>query len=160
MPLSPEQPTVIQRHAVMVCWHQYGLLICGPPGIGKSSLALAMLNQGGQLIADDCVDITRREGQLIAQCPAAHIGLLHSRELGLLDIRSLFTDNAVLAESNIDFIIELLPQPPQQLAFCPESSEKILGVNVDILALSMVNPLSLTERITLWLQQRSMKTKV
>ncbi|MEX0614556.1 MAG: serine kinase, partial [Methylophaga sp.] len=76
---------VIQRHAVMVRWQDHGLLICGPPGIGKSSLALAILSQSGQLIADDCVDIIRREGQLIARCPPAHIGLLHSRELGLLD---------------------------------------------------------------------------
>lgn len=153
MPQPPEQPADIQRHAVMVRWQQYGLLLCGPPGIGKSSLALAMLSQGGQLIADDCVDIIRREGQLIAQCPTAHMGLLHSRELGLLDIRSLFTDNAVLAETAIDAIIKLVPEPPRQLAFSPDAAEQILGIQLPVLVLSVLNPLSLTERIALWLRQ-------
>lgn len=151
----PDSSAVIQRHAVMVRWQNQGLLICGPPAIGKSSLALAILNQGGQLIADDCVDIVCRDGQLIAQCPPATSGLLHSRELGLLDITSLFAADMVLAESKIDVIIELLPQPPQQLEFCPDASEQILDINVDILALSVVNPLSLTERIDLWLRQQS-----
>lgn len=151
----PDSSAVIQRHAVMVRWQNQGLLICGPPAIGKSSLALAILYQGGQFIADDCVDIVCRDGQLIAQCPPATSGLLHSRELGLLNIASLFAADAVLAESKIDVIIELLPQPPQRLEFCPESSEQILGINVDILALSVVNPLSLTERIALWLRQQS-----
>lgn len=160
MPQSPEQPAVIQRHAVMVRWKQYGLLICGPPGIGKSSLALAILNQGGQLIADDCVDIIRRGEQLIAQCPAAHIGLLHSRELGMMDIHSLFADSAVLAETPVDAIIKLLPEPPKQLEFSPYTAEQILGTQVQVLALSALNPLSLTERIALWLRQQSIKNKV
>ena len=153
----PDSSAVIQRHAVMVRWHNKGLMICGPPAIGKSSLALAILNQGGQFIADDCVDIVCRDGQLIAQCPHTTLGLLHCRELGLLAIADLFAADAVLAESKIDFIIELLPQAPQQLAFCPESSEQILGINVDILTLSVVNPLSLTERIALWLRQQSVQ---
>lgn len=155
---SPEQP--VQRHAVMVRWQQAGLLICGPPGIGKSSLALAILHQGGQLIADDCVDIIRLDAQLIAQCPAAHVGLLHSRELGLLNIPSLFNDDAVLAETPIDGIIKLLPEPPGKLEFSQDASEQILGIEVQVLALSVLNPLSLTERIALWLRQRPTKNEV
>lgn len=148
---------VIQRHAVMVHWQNHGLLICGPPGIGKSSLALAILNQGGQLIADDCVDITRQNTKLIAQCPASSLGILHSRELGLMHIRELFNDDAVLSEAAIDAVIELLPQPPQQVAFTPEKQQEIFGIRVPVLALSIVNPLSLTERIALWLRQMPAK---
>lgn len=158
--IDSDADAVIQRHAVMVRWQQCGLLICGPPGIGKSSLALAILRKGGQLIADDCVDIIRREAQLIAQCPASHVGLLHSRELGLLNIPSLFTDNIVLAETPIDVIIKLLPEQPKQLEFSPDASEKILGIKVRVIALSVLNPLSLTERIALWLRLRSTKNKV
>ncbi|MDT8310705.1 MAG: HPr kinase/phosphatase C-terminal domain-containing protein [Methylophaga sp.] len=156
----PDNSAVIQRHAVMVRWQNQGLLICGPPAIGKSSLALAILHQGGQLIADDCVDITRREARLIAQCPANQVGLLHSRELGLLNIRSLFAYNAVLAETPIDAIIKLLPEPPKQLAFSPDVAEQILGIQVQILTLSVLNPLSLTERIALWLRQWPTKNEV
>lgn len=150
-----DNDAVIQRHGVMVSWQQHGLLICGPPGIGKSSLALAILNQGGQLIADDCVDITRHQNQLIARCPAQSTGLLHSRELGLLDIRSLFGDAAVLAETPIDAVIELLQAPPAQVEFAPETHTEIAGINVITLSLALLNPLSLTERILLWLRQQT-----
>lgn len=153
----PNGNSVIQYHAVMVRWQNHGLLICGPPGIGKSSLALAILNQGGQFIADDCVDIFCRDDQLIAQCPAATLGLLHSRELGLLNIGSLFTNDSVLAKAPVDAIIELLPQPPKQLEFLPCSDREILGCKVPILALNIVNPLNLTERIMLWLHQQSIQ---
>ncbi len=156
----PDSNAVTQHHAVMVRWLNHGLLICGPPGIGKSSLALSMLNQGGQLIADDCVDIVCRDNQLIAQCPSNAKGLLHSRELGLLDIADLFGSDSVLAEAPVDAVIELLPEPPGTLEFSPHTDKEISGHKVTVLALSVLNPLSLTERIALWLRQRSTKNEV
>ncbi|MEX0614587.1 MAG: hypothetical protein WD177_01655, partial [Methylophaga sp.] len=78
----------------------------------------------------------------------------------LLDIRSLFADSAVLAETPVDAIIELLPESPKQLEFSPDASKQILGIKIQVLALSLLNPLSLTERIALWLRQRLAKNDV
>lgn len=149
-----DNDAVIQRHGVMVRWQHHGLLICGPPGIGKSSLALAILKQGGQLVADDIVDISRRQNQLIACCPSEIVGQLHSRELGLLDICSLFNTESVLSESQLDVIVELLAEPPKTVSFKPQKFTSLLGLKLPVLTLSINNPLSLPERIDLGLRRQ------
>lgn len=59
------------------------LLIEGAPGLGKSSLALALIDRGAQLIGDDGVRLIRRGDQIIA-CPPPNIkGLLEVRGVGL-----------------------------------------------------------------------------
>ena len=150
----PDSSAVIQQHGVMVRWQDHGLLICGPPGIGKSSLALAIVKQCGQLIADDGVDISRRQNLLIACCPPTIDGQLHSRELGLLNIRSLFDNEAVQPESKLDAIIELLAEPPKTVSFQPQQFTTLLGLKLPVLTLSINNPLSLPERIDLWLRRQ------
>lgn len=65
------------------------VLIEGPPGSGKSSLALALIDRGAVLIGDDGVSLTTRGGRLCAS-PAPNIGgLLEVRNLGLLQFSTL-----------------------------------------------------------------------
>lgn len=60
------------------------LLIEGPPGSGKSSLALALMDRGAVLVGDDGIMLTSQEGRLVAR-PHPHTrGLLEVRGLGLL----------------------------------------------------------------------------
>ena len=60
------------------------MLIEGPPGIGKSSLALALIDRGAVLVGDDGVLLAARQDRLIAT-PHPHTrGLLEVRNLGLL----------------------------------------------------------------------------
>jgi HPr kinase/phosphorylase len=56
------------------------ILVLGPPGSGKSDLALRLLARGFELVADDQVDIA--DG--IASCPAELAGLLEARGLGIV----------------------------------------------------------------------------
>ncbi len=63
-----------------------GLLIEGPPGSGKSSLALALIDRGATLIGDDGVLLETREGQLWAAPPPAIAGLLEVRNVGLVTL--------------------------------------------------------------------------
>lgn len=64
-----------------------GVLLRGPPGSGKSDLALRLIGAGARLVADDQVEI-RRAGDgltaaaLIAAAPPAIAGLLEVRGLG------------------------------------------------------------------------------
>lgn len=63
-----------------------GLMIEGTPGSGKSSLALALLDRGAQLIGDDGVRLQLEDGELVA-CPPPNItGKLEIRGVGIVDV--------------------------------------------------------------------------
>lgn len=62
------------------------LLISGESGIGKSELALALIDRGAQLISDDHTALRVDHGRLVAS-PAPNIGgLIEVRNLGLLPV--------------------------------------------------------------------------
>ncbi|OYZ38511.1 MAG: serine kinase [Novosphingobium sp. 16-62-11] len=62
-----------------------GVLIEGPPGAGKSSLALALIDRGAMLVGDDGVMLDVHEGRLIAAPHQQIAGKLEVRNVGLID---------------------------------------------------------------------------
>lgn len=63
-----------------------GVLLCGPPGSGKSDLTLRLIDDGARLIADDYTELTPDGGRLYASAPDNIEGLLEVRGVGLLEI--------------------------------------------------------------------------
>lgn len=88
-------------HASAVAHGGKGLLIIGASGAGKSSLALAMIALGAQLISDDRTDLAERGGALIARPPAALAGLIEARGIGILRLPYL-TDAVIAAVVDLD----------------------------------------------------------
>ena len=60
------------------------VLIEGPPGSGKSSLALALIDRGATLVGDDGVMLEAGGGGLLASPHPEIAGLLEVRNLGLI----------------------------------------------------------------------------
>jgi HPr kinase/phosphorylase len=93
-------------HGSCVARDGAGVLLLGPSGAGKSDLALRLLGQGFELVADDQVDVI--EG--FARSPAALAGLLEVRGLGIVRLPHL-------ADAKLNLVIELadrterLPHP-------------------------------------------------
>lgn len=99
-----------------------GFLLLGPPGSGKSDLALRLIDQVGsgtdgiakpaQLVADDQVVVRRDGARLFARPPVALAGLLEVRGLGPVRV-------SFLAETRLAAVvvlkghggIERLPDP-------------------------------------------------
>lgn len=73
------------HQASCVAINDRAILIEGPPGCGKSSLALALIDRGGLLVGDDGVQLKAKDGQLIASPPPNTEGLLEVRNVGLLE---------------------------------------------------------------------------
>ncbi|MBS0482169.1 MAG: HPr kinase/phosphatase C-terminal domain-containing protein [Proteobacteria bacterium] len=66
-----------------------GLLIEGPPGSGKSSLALALIDRGAVLVGDDGVDLAPRGDRVLASPAPAIAGLIEVRGVGLIPVPTM-----------------------------------------------------------------------
>ncbi len=103
-----------------------GVLIEGPPGSGKSSLALALIDRGGVLIGDDGVLLEARGGVLFAHPHPNTRGLIEVRNLGLLTC-------PVAEEATVALVIRLDESAPRFIE-TPEATERG-GVALPLVAL-------------------------
>ncbi|MCS6892498.1 MAG: serine/threonine protein kinase, partial [Rhodovarius sp.] len=72
----------MRLHASCVALDGAGLLLLGPAGAGKSSLALRLMERGWMLVADDQV-LLQAAPALLAAAPAELAGMIELRGLGL-----------------------------------------------------------------------------
>lgn len=100
------------EHGVFLSVFGVGMLIKGKPGIGKSTLALELIEKGHNLICDDIVHVSLDDNQedprLIGESPQILKDLLNVRDLGVINIRELFPSAKCLTHHKIDLIIELV----------------------------------------------------
>lgn len=99
-------------HGTLISIFDHGILITGSHGIGKSELALGLLDRGHRLVADDNPELLKRKGRLIGRCGESHRGLLHVHGIGILDIPRLYGKQAVEDEAEVELCIHLTPEAP------------------------------------------------
>ena len=117
--------TVLQASAVVIAGR--ALLIEGPPGSGKSSLALALIDRGAGLIGDDGVTLAQDGDLLIASPPPNIAGLLEVRGVGLFHV-------AAAPPAPVALILALGGAAPDRLPETPLARRMIAGVAVPVLA--------------------------
>ncbi len=108
------EPTTL--HGVLLSIRNVGVLVSGPSGIGKSEVALDLVNSGHRLVADDAVLLYRSSPYKVTGfCPELLRGYLEVRGLGILDIADIYGNTAVLESQAVDLIVRLeretRPQP-------------------------------------------------
>ena len=102
--LSPK----CNKHGVFLAVMNTGVLITGASGVGKSEVALDLVQRGHQLVADDAVDIYRREGaELVGECSPTLKGYVEIRGLGIINIEKMFGPASVLDSYRLQLIINL-----------------------------------------------------
>lgn len=104
MALVPE----LTLHASCVAVGDKGVLITGPSGSGKSSLALALMAYGAVLVADDRTVLAMQGDGVLASCPPAIKGMVEARGLGLLHAE-------MCAQVAIGLVVDLARTEDQRL---------------------------------------------
>jgi HPr kinase/phosphorylase len=85
-----------------------GVLITGRSGIGKSEIALDLIERGHRLVADDVVMVSRKgEGILLGAGSDVVRNYMEIRGLGLIDVRSIFGIQAIRLQKRVEVIVEL-----------------------------------------------------
>lgn len=104
-------------HATAVCIDGKGVLLTGPPGAGKSDLALRLIDGGAVLIGDDAVVL--EEGQLRA--PSRMRGKIEARGVGIVSVPHIAKPIALRLEVSLDGAsnIERVPSFERGQYGCP-----------------------------------------
>ncbi|MBK1643494.1 HPr(Ser) kinase/phosphatase [Thiocapsa imhoffii] len=103
-------------HGVFIEVLGMGVLLVGDPAVGKSELALDLVARGHRLIADDAPRFARIAPETLeGTCPETLRDFLEVRGLGVLNIRAMFGEGAVVRSKTLNLIIDLQPLDHQQL---------------------------------------------
>ena len=95
-------------HGVLLSIDNIGIIIRGKSGIGKSECAAELINKGAKLVADDLIIVTPTDGELIGASPENIRNLIEIRGIGILNVKDIFGALAVIKESRIHLIIDLI----------------------------------------------------
>jgi HPr kinase/phosphorylase len=95
-------------HAVLMDILGLGVLIVGESGIGKSECALDLIVRSHRLVADDTVEVRRRqETILIGTCPELTRHHMELRGLGLINVKELFGIASTRSSKRIELVVQL-----------------------------------------------------
>jgi HPr kinase/phosphorylase len=115
-------------HGTAVAIDGRAVLLRGPSASGKSDLALRLIDAGAQLVADDQTELVRVGDRIVTRPPAAIVGLIEVRGIGILRLDPLMeAPLALLADLVQPETVERLPMP---------RLEPVLGLGLPLVALA------------------------
>lgn len=105
----------IALHASFVDVYGVGLLFYGRSGIGKSEIALDLVERGHRLVADDVVMISRKgDGILMGTGTELVKHFMEIRGLGIIDVRSVFGIRAIRFQKRVELLVNLEEWNPKK----------------------------------------------
>jgi HPr kinase/phosphorylase len=137
----------IPVHATAVAIDGEAILLRGPSGVGKSDLALRLIDGGARLVADDQIELRRVGDRVLVRAPAVIAGLIEVRGFGILRVETI-------EEAPLALLVDLLPSG--QIERMPEVRvESVLGLEIRVIALA---PLEASAAAKLRLVRRELAT--
>lgn len=95
-------------HGSLVDVYGVGLLFSGPSGIGKSEVALDLVERGHRLVADDVVHLARRgDDVLIGRGDDFLKHFMEIRGVGVVDVREMFGIRAIRIQKRVEVEVKL-----------------------------------------------------
>ena len=124
-------------HGVLLDILGLGVLIVGESGIGKSECALDLIVRGHRLVADDTVEVRRRqEAILIGTCPELTRHHMELRGLGVINVTDLFGIASTRSSKRVELVVQLERWDPQReydRLGLEEKGYEILGLRVPLI---------------------------
>ena len=118
------------RQSTAVAFHGRAVLIEGPPGCGKTTLALMLIDRGWTLVGDDGVSLTVEGGILTAAPPWATRGLIEVRGVGIACVPA--------APAPVALVLTASDKPPRYVETA--ATTVIEGVPVPVLPFDLAAP--------------------
>lgn len=114
-------------HATSVAIGGRAVLLSGLSGIGKSDLALRLIDRGAILVSDDYTLLKRQGTGLIATAPATISGMMEVRGIGLVDM-------PILEEAPVALVIELYDKVDRMPA--EPMMRRLAGIDIPVAKIS------------------------
>ncbi len=98
----------ITIHGSFVDVYGVGMLFVGKSGIGKSEVALDLIERGHRLVADDVIILTKKgEGILMGVGTELTKHNMEIRGLGIIDVERMFGIRAIRYQKRLEIMVEL-----------------------------------------------------
>ncbi len=98
-------------HGTLLEIRGVGTLIRGSSGAGKSEAALALIERGHSLVADDLVKVKLLSDHTpIGFCDPLSRGFMECRGIGIINVEKLFGNRFVRIEKRIDLVVTLIEE--------------------------------------------------
>jgi HPr kinase/phosphorylase len=129
-----------QYHGSMVDVYGVGVLLTGKSGLGKSEIALDLVERGHGLVADDVV-VIRRKGETMQLSASRNNIIDHFMEirgLGVVDVKANFGIRAIRDVKEVLVVVELLEwnkEMEYERLGLDTKTIRILGVDVPLVQL-------------------------
>ena len=106
--LDDQFATQVTIHGSFVDVYGMGLMFTGKSGIGKSEIALDLVERGHRLVTDDIVIVSKKgEGVLMGSGTALTKHIMEIRGLGIIDVRTIFGIRSIRYQKRVEVIVEL-----------------------------------------------------
>jgi HPr kinase/phosphorylase len=129
----------ITVHGSLVDVYGIGVMFTGRSGIGKSEIALDLVERGHRLVTDDIVHISRQaEGVLIGTASEMLQHHMEIRGVGIVDIRSIFGIRAIRLQKRVEVEVQLQEWDDKEnyeRIGLEETTTEILGVEIPVVKL-------------------------
>ncbi len=122
------------EHATTLDIKGVGVMLRGDSGVGKSECALALIERGHSLVADDLTVLRLLdERELMASSRPLNRGYMECRGIGIINVGEMFGVKCVRLEKRIDMVVSLkewTPEVIEERTGLEENYYEVLGMKL------------------------------
>jgi len=138
----------LSLHGSFVDVYGVGMFFVGKSGVGKSEVALDLVERGHRLVADDVIIFAKKgEGIVMGSGTELVSHFMEIRGVGIIDVRSLFGVRAIRFQKRLEVVIELEiwnPEVAYTRTGLDDSTVNIMDVEIPYVKLPIVSGKNIT----------------